>query len=129
MVGKNSAELFLPSKLSRLHPVINVALLMPFIADKTLDKTQVSDTTNSFLQDFVGWASSTYILEYRYVSPNIHKYLIRDEDASRLNDEWKSLTILSPNLDSFLREFHRVTPSRGPGPSLRIWESRDGLQV
>lgn len=129
MIGKNAAELILPAHLSRLHPVFNVSLLMPFVTDDVSQVPPLVESTNTFLQGLVDWASSTYILDYRQLTPNIHEYLIRDEDSSGLNDQWRLLTLLSPNIDSFLREFHRKSPSRGTGPSTLIWQQREKTTV
>lgn len=129
MVGKNAAELVLPANLSRLHPVFNVSLLMPFVSEEEIGQESDHGVQNAFTQKFVEWASIAYVLDYRTQAEGIHEYLIRDDDPSGLNDEWKSLTELSTNLDQFLRQFHHNTPSRGSGPSDAIWEYRRKMQV
>lgn len=129
MIGKNAAELILPANLSRLHPVFNVSLLMPYVTNDVSGSLQVPMETRDFVQDFVTWASSSYVLDYRCTLGNIHEYLMRDDDPSGLNDEWRLLTTISPNLDMFLQEFHQRTPSRGSGPPTSIWNQRKALQV
>lgn len=129
MVGKNAAELILPKNLARLHPVFNVSLLMPFLKDHHTPVPQTRLRKEDFLQDFVDWASVSYVLDYRRSLQGVHEYLIRKDDISGLDDEWRLLTTLSPNLDVFLRQFHERTPSKGPGPSLSTWDERGRMQV
>lgn len=129
MVGDNAAELRLPSGYSRLHPVFNVALLMPFVPDTTdgpvlMDAPELDNT-----QALVDWASARFILDYRQTHVDFHEYLIRDEAVSGLNDEWRPLSTISTNLDPFLQAFHSQSPQLGPGPSHNVWIHRLTLQV
>lgn len=126
MVGSNAAELELPPTLSRLHPVFNVSLLMPFISEHHSAEVPLSTQTQEldFLTDFVDWASTAYVMDYRCLSLDTHEYLMRGQNHSVLDDEWRLLTTLSPHLDQFLRRFHQLTPQRGEGPSNIVWESR-----
>lgn len=97
MVGKNAAELELSKEFSRLHPVFNMALLMPFFPQDE-QVTLVSSTADDILiNDFVDWAAVSYIMDYRCLTPDIHEYLIRNTDMTGLNDEWQLLTTLSPH--------------------------------
>lgn len=126
MVGKNAAELELTKAFSRLHPVFNVSLLMPFHSQDK-DPVVPHQLDDTFVEDFVDWASILYILGYRCLSPGIHEYLIRNDDSSGLNDEWRMLTTLSPHLDQFLQRFHANSKQQGPSSSL--WEQRASLLV
>lgn len=76
MIGKNAAELILLANFSRLHPVFNVSLLMPFVADATGILPESTTTQADFVQDFVAWASFTYVLDYRKLPGDIHEYLL-----------------------------------------------------
>lgn len=124
MIGKNAVELELTPAYSRLHPVFNVSLLMPYLPSDTSPPPQILDPVKDFPQNFVDWASTAFILAYRCLQPGVHEYLIRGQDPSALNDEWRLLTMLSPDLDPFLKQFHLSTPSRGSGPSDVIWQQR-----
>lgn len=129
MVGKNAAELELTAAYSCLHPVFNVSLLMPYTGDRTSSFADPPLLQDNLLLQFVDWASVTYVLDYRCLTTGVHEYLLRGQDSSALNDEWKLLTTLSPHLDIFLRQFHQSTPSRGPGPTNDIWRNRADLLV
>lgn len=120
MVGKNSAELELTQAFSQLHPVFNVSLLMPFISMDKNHPTVPQQLEDSFVEDFIDWASISYILDHRCLSPNIHEYLIRDTDPYGLNDEWRLLTTLSPHLDQFLQNFHNNAPGKLQGPEICV---------
>lgn len=124
MVGKNAAELELSKGFSRLHPVFNVALLMPFLTQEETVFPDPQFTDEDFVTDFIDWAAVSYIIDYRCLTSDIHEYLIRDNDMTGLNDQWRLLTTLSPHLDQFLKQFHRNTPARGLGPSLSVWQQR-----
>lgn len=124
MIGKNAVELELTPAYSRLHPVFNVSLLMPYLPSDTSPPPQILDPVKDFPQNFVDWASTAFILAYRCLQPGVHEYLIRGQDPSALNDEWRLLTMLSPDLDPFSKQFHLSTPSRGSGPSDVIWQQR-----
>lgn len=129
MIGQNAAELALPKAYSRLHPVFNVSLLSPFVPDPQ-SHVQLSVVPPLTFEDaFTDWASARFILNYRNPSPGLHQYLLRDEDPSGLNDEWKLLSLISPNLDPFLRQFHNQSPHLGSGPSEDVWLRRSTLQV
>lgn len=127
MVGKNAVELQLTPTYSRLHPVFNVSLLMPFIGSNEDVKDQDTPVQDTFPDNFVDWASMQYVVDYRCLQPGIHEYLIRGNDVSGLNDEWNLLTTLSPNLDSFLKQFHRATSRYGP--SEEVWQQRAWFTV
>lgn len=124
MVGKNAAELKLPSTYSRLHPVFNVSLLMPYNGPEDPSPAKFIESPGTLMNDFVDWAATAYILDYRCVTNNTHEYLIQGTDSSSLNDEWKLLTTLSPHIDLFLQQFHRITPSRGARPTNSVWKHR-----
>lgn len=124
MIGKNVVELALTPQFSRLHPVFNVSLLMPFVSQGPSEAVEPNITGRDFVTDFLDWATTEYIMDYRCQSTDIHEYLIRDHGASVLDDEWKLLTTLSPHCDQFLRRFHETTPSRGNGPPLSVWQQR-----
>lgn len=128
MVGSNAAELAVPKAYSRLHPVFNVTLLMPFVPAPHQPHT-VSTVPRPFEEAFTRWVSGRFILDYRCLTPGLHEYLLRDEELSGLNDEWRLLSLISPNLDPFLQDFHRLSPFRGPGPSSAVWNHRSRLQV
>lgn len=117
MIGQNAAELALPKTYSRLHPVFNVSLLSPFVADPQTPVHRHIAPPLTFEESFTDWASTRFILDYKHLGPGLHSYLLRDEDPSGLNDEWKLLSLISFNLDPFLRQFHRQAPHLGPGPS------------
>lgn len=106
MVGKNAAELELPHQLSRLHPVFNVALLMPYISNNSVSPPVVPPIDNSFPGNLVDWAACTYVLKYRCLAPNVHEYLICGTNSLGLNNKWRLLTTLSSHLDVFLWQFH-----------------------
>lgn len=129
MVGQNAAELALPKAYSRLHPVFNVSLLSPFFADPQVQHQRSITPTLTFEEAFTDWASTRFILDYKNLGPELHSYLLRDEDPSGLNDEWRLLSLISPNLDPFLQQFHRQSPHLGSGPSKEVWVRRAGLQV
>lgn len=129
MVGKNAAELDLTQQFSRLHPVFNVSLLMPYLSQEDPPAGTIDDAKQDFLTDFVDWASTEYIMDYRCLTPDIHEYLIREHGTSTLDDEWKLLTTLSPHLDQFLQNFHARKPSRGEGPSSQVWQQRASTLV
>lgn len=127
MVGKNAVELHLPTTYSRLHPVFNVSLLMPFLSSDKFIPDQPPPLHDDFPQNFVDWASLQFIMDYRCLQPGLHEYLIRGNDMTGLNDEWNLLTTLSPDLDSFLRQFHQATA--GSGPSDEVWRQRSLVMV
>lgn len=129
MIGKNAAELALPPAYSRLHPVFNISLLMPYLGpvDTTPDLAPFSQLGT--MDQFVDWAAFSYVLDYRMLAPDVHEYLIRGHDSSSLNDKWKLLTMLSPHLDIFLQCFHLATPSRGSGPQLTVWQQHSRMLV
>lgn len=129
MVGENAVELDLPSAYSRLHPVFNVSLLMPFVATSADLSVPVVAPALDETQALVAWASARFILDYRQPRSDFHEYLVRDEELSGLNDEWRLLSTLSTNLDPFLRSFHAQSPHLGPGPSAAVWSHRSVLQV
>lgn len=129
MIGQNAAELALPRVYSRLHPVFNVSLLSPFVPDPQSDIQLSVVPPLTFGEAFTDWASTRFILDYQNPEPGIHKYLLRDEDPSGLNDEWRLLSLISPNLDVFLKQFHQRSPHLGPGPSENVWIRRSFLQV
>lgn len=49
MVGKNAAELESTSQFSRLHPVFNVSLLMPYISESPTSFLEVPQSTKDTL--------------------------------------------------------------------------------
>lgn len=129
MVGKNAAEVALPKVYSRLHPVFNVALLMPYFQSSDQSRSPLDDRQVTHMEAFTSWISGRFILNYRCSSSGVHEYLLRDEGISGLNDKWFILSLISPNLDPFLQELHRLSPSLGPGLSSLVWEHRARLQV
>lgn len=64
IVGKKAAELILTANLSRLHPVFNVLLSMPFVTNNDSNVTQPVTMDDTFLQDFFDWEAMTYVLDY-----------------------------------------------------------------
>lgn len=124
MIGKNAVELNLPPAYSRLHPIFNVSLLMPFVGFDEIIPDFSFSSHNDFPQNFVDWASMTFVVDYCCLYPRLHKYLIRGNDASNLNDEWRLLTTIPPNIDPFLQHFHHSTPTYAAGPSQEVWEQR-----
>lgn len=129
MVGENAAELELPPGYSRLHPVFNVSLLMPFVSSPSNPSTPNRTPPLDPVQALVNWASARFILDYRQPRSDLHEYLVRDEEVSGLNDEWRLLSTISPNLDPFLRTFHEQSPHLGPGPPADVWSRRLALRV
>lgn len=124
MIGQNAAELDLPPNMSRLHPVFNVSLLMPF-TESTFEKNGESlRDPQDFFDEFVDWGAITYILDYRVSRDGIHEYLVRGLDASGLNDGWQELTTFPPTLDPYLRRFHALSPAHGLGPPQLVWDIR-----
>lgn len=71
MIGKNAAELILPANLSCLNPVFNISLLMLFISAEEVDHQIDFEIHEDFAQQFVKWASTTYILDYRILSNGV----------------------------------------------------------
>lgn len=129
MVGSNAAELALPREYSRLHPVFNVALLMPYVSGlRTVLPTPVAPPL-AFEDAFTSWVSTRFIMDYQSPQPDIHEYLLRDEDPSGLNDDWRLLSLISTNLDPFLKQFHRQSTHLGLGPSEEVWRRRSLQQV
>lgn len=96
MVGKNAAELELPRNFSRLHPVFNVSLLMPYVGTDYTTKETSTVLNEDWQKNFVDWASTAFILDYRCLQPDVHEYLIRGHENTNINDEWHLLTTLSP---------------------------------
>lgn len=129
MVGQNAAELKLPPSYSRLHPVFNVSLLMPYVANPAEAEVALAAPALDTEQFLVSWATTRFILGYRLMGSDLHEYLLRDEEVDGLNDEWRLLTTISPNLDPFLQTFHRLSPFLRPGPSPAVWNQRASLQV
>lgn len=129
MVGRNAVELRLPTAYSRLHPVFNVSLLMPYFHDDGDNAPLAAVPELDPLHSFTDWASTRYILDYRSRGFGLHEYLVRDSLGNNLDDEWRLLSTLSPDLDPFLQAFHLQSPSRGSGPPREVWKRRMGLQV
>lgn len=123
MIGRNAAELDLPPNMSRLHPVFNVSLLMPF-TDATTTECDPPRNPQDFFEDFVDWGPITYILDYCVSRNGIHEYLVRGLDESGLDDGWRELTTFPPTLDPYLQRFHALSPGHGPGPPQEAWEAR-----
>lgn len=123
MIGRNAAELDLPHNMSRIHPVFNVSLLMPFVDTGTQD-AQPPKNPQDFFDEFVDWGTTTYILDYRVDSRGVHEYLVRGLDATDLDDGWQQLTTFPPSLDPYLRRFHLISPQCGPGPPDVAWDMR-----
>lgn len=129
MIGRNAAELILPANLSRLHPVFNVSLLMPYVENLSpLTDTPPLDP-QAFFDDFVDWGATTYILNYRTDGHGMHEYLVRGLDASGLDDGWQNISTIPHSLDPFLRQFHRQSPMLGPGPRQATWRARSTIEV
>lgn len=129
MVGDNAVELRLPPGYSRLHPVFNISLIMPYVPDPlAISPTEISPplANNRALVD---WAATRFILNYKTGAGDLHWYLLRDEKLTGLNDEWRLLSTISTNLDPFLQTFHRLSPHLGSGPSDEVWLYRALLQV
>lgn len=129
MVGDNAAELSLPREYSRIHPVFNVSLLMPYVARLEGVVSPGSHNTPPFEVAFSDWILARFILNYKCTQDGVHQYLIRDEELSGLNDEWRLLTTLSPNLDPFLQAFHLRSPQLGSGPPQAVWSQHSLLMV
>lgn len=129
MIGKNAAELELTKGFACLHPVFDVSLLMQFLAQEIDNLDDVPPPKDDFIKSCVDRASISYVSDYCSTSPGIHEYLIREADLSGLNDEWRLLTTLSPNLDQFLCKFHKNTPSQRCGPDIGVWQQRALMQV
>lgn len=55
---------------------------------------------------FRRWISARFILDYCCLHTGLHEYLLRDEGILGLNDQWRLFSLISPNLDPFLQEFH-----------------------
>lgn len=126
MVGENAVELKLPPSYSRLHPVFNVSLIMPFKTNDPDGNWTVRAPALDTTQVLVDWVSARFILGYRQPQWHLHEYLIRDGDGSGLGDEWRPLSMISTNLDPFLRDFHQQSPHLGSGPHLKVWSLRSG---
>lgn len=129
MVCKNAVKLSLPPSYSRLHPLFNVSFLMPYLCSEVTASVPPPISTSGSLDQFVDWAAFSYVLDYRKITPGVHEYLIKGQDSSSVNNEWKLLTTLSPNLDIFLQRFHRTTPFRGSGPSTAVWQQIENILV
>lgn len=124
MIGKNAAELLLPDNVSRIHPVFNISLLMPFVDTTSRPLEIPPKNPQDFFDEFVEWGDITYILDYRRTHDGIHEYLVRGLDASGLDDGWQELTTFPISLDSYLRRFHVLSPHLGPGPLDTVWHDR-----
>lgn len=88
MVGKNAADLILPPHLSRLHSVLNVSLLMPFISNEKEDHSSSIGPYEDFAKRFVEFALISHVLDYKCYMENIREYLIRGDDHSGIDNEW-----------------------------------------
>lgn len=90
MVGKNTVDLALPKEYARLHPVFNVALVMPVqdtTAPLTLDlhsETLHRQVDDSITRDIARWISVGVILDHQLVNSD-HQYLLRPESTG-IND-------------------------------------------
>lgn len=116
MVGKNAAELKLPQNMSRIHPVFNISLLMPFVDIPSHGSAMPPRNPQDFFEDFVEWGAITSILDYRLSQQGVHKYLVRGLDSSGLDDGWRELHTIPSTFDTYLRRFHKRSPRYGPGP-------------
>lgn len=124
MVGKHAAELLLPSNMSRLHPVFNVSLLMPYVETRFKhDKPEIRNPQH-FFDNFLDWGAITYILDYRTGQKGIYEYLVRGLDSLGLDDGWRLLTTIPPSLDPYLCRFHSLSPQYSLGPSMTVWDIR-----
>lgn len=106
MIGKNAAELALPKACARLHPVFNVAPLTPHIPSSHTQGFSPVVPSLDFEEAFTSWALACFIMDYRSLGPGLHEYLLQDKDPSGFNDKWQFLSLISPNLDTFLKHFH-----------------------
>lgn len=129
MVGRNAAELELPHTYSQLHPVFNVSLLMPYVGIDKQPPPVPNASQPDVLNQFVDWASMSYVLNYRCLTPDTHEYLLCGQDPTPLDDEWRLLTTLSPHLDLFWQCFHQVSPAQGRGPLNSVWNQRSACVV
>lgn len=105
MIGKNAAELDLPHNMSRIHPVFNVSLLMPYVDESSPTLDPPPENPQDFFDEFLDWGTVTYILDHRVSQDGIHKYLVRGLNKSGLNDGWQQLTTFPPMIS------HEVSPT------------------
>lgn len=112
MIGKNAVRLVLPPEYSRLHPVFNISLVMPYFQKDSIvsipevPRTDISD--QDALRFLVNWVSVALIVDHR-VSNGSHEYLLRSHSSSNgENDFWVPLQQISTSLDPFLQRFHEI---------------------
>lgn len=63
MIGKNTVELELTKEFSRLHPVFNVALLMPFLTEDNGPTVLPPVFKGDLIDDFIDWVSVSCIMD------------------------------------------------------------------
>lgn len=112
MIGKNAVKLALPKEYARIHPVFNVALVMPFrdnssrLTGDFAPEVLHSQVEDSSTRDIACWISVELILNHRFFNYE-HQYLLRME-ATGINDTWVSLRHISRGLDNFIHAFHKI---------------------
>lgn len=122
MVGKNAVELTLSSEYARIHPVFNVALVMPVSKEEATPESEIRHgTLSNYKEGFsiARWLSVEVILDHRIVA-NQHEYLLRTEPTG-INDAWVSIQYISRGLDEFIQAFHEMHTDR-IRPSWRVFE-------
>lgn len=112
MIGKNAVRLILPAEYSRIHPVFNVSLIMPYfqkdsqVARSEIPNTDISD--REALSYLVNWISVSLIIDHRF-SRGFHEYLLRSHSTTNEDDDfWVPLQQISTSLDPFIQRFHEI---------------------
>lgn len=111
IVGKNAVRLILSDEYSRLHPVFNVSLIMPYFTEsmslpEKLITADISDAQSfKFITD---WVAIELIVDHR-VQDSSHEYLLRATINSGTEDDfWVPLDNISKDLDPFIQRFHEI---------------------
>lgn len=116
MVGTNAARLDLGKAYSRLHPVFNVSLLMPYVDPLSTGRSApVAPSLSIFdaspLPPIRDWRHVAGILDFRVRGKQSPEYLLRWVNGTPSDDTWVPLHDVSSDLDPYFLAFHQKYPS------------------
>lgn len=125
MVGKNAVELSLSAEYARIHPVFDVALVMPVHDPADLIHRNVPGIDPPQAQvrleegRMARWLVVDLIMDHR-LTVDGHQYLLRTEPTG-VNDAWVSLQYISRGLDHFIQAYHEIHDEHAR-PSYDVFE-------
>ncbi|KAI7936611.1 hypothetical protein MJO28_015510 [Puccinia striiformis f. sp. tritici] len=111
MVGERAVHLDITEHYPLLHPVFNVALLIPY-KDPSSNAHRTSDPNvppnHSSSIDQIDWNFFGEVLDYRSRRKGSDEYLIQWAHATPAQDRWLSLNIIPKSLHNTLIHFHQT---------------------